>query len=266
MEYINVTLDILNKFSATKRMKELLAVAIFYKMRYSNSVVWAVTPGKLRKDLHIGKVKAERIYCDMKDCGMFSFDGSTVTISSFRDKAVKYTKKGKAYKGALVCKFEVKEYTLKELYNTINEKLFVFQVCAAEHNDCSMKGNCAKIGAKGEAITGEQFQKAIKMGKGSVYRIKKRLVEEGKISSSVAEVYSFDLRNKEEKDKVLQRTGKVKEDYRKGSMGYAVMPCRYAMTDRSETESFTHLIYGKQHTKVLQRNIEVDGFPDGFFA
>ncbi len=47
---------------------------------------------------------------------------------------------------------------MKELYNLINEKLFVYPICAAEHKDCCMKASDdGKIGAKGKAITIGQF-------------------------------------------------------------------------------------------------------------
>ena len=112
MQYINVNIELMKRFSSTKRMKELLALAIWFKMQHSNSVIWNVTTFKLRKGLHIGNVKAERLIQDMKDSDLFSVEGDKVVVSSFRDHTTKFTKKGREYHGSKVCKFEVREYTM----------------------------------------------------------------------------------------------------------------------------------------------------------
>lgn len=248
-------------------MKELLALAVWMKMQHSNSVIWNVTSSKLRKQLHIGKDKADRLIRDMKDSDLFSVNGSIVVVSSFRDCTTKWTRKGRVYHGAMVCKFEVGEYSLKELYNLINEKLFEFQICAAEHKDCCVKEhNQTSSSAKGKAITFKQFQKALSMGSGSVSRIKKRLIQSEKISSTVMELHSFDLRNEEEKKRILQRTGKQKENFTIGDLGFVVLPCSYSIEDRGVSDGFRHLIYGKQTNKVIQREANFAGIPDGFFA
>ena len=82
MQYINVNIELLKRFSSTKRMKELLALAIWFKMQHSNSVIWNVTTFKLRKGLHIGNVKAERLIQDKKDSDLFSVEGDKVDVSS----------------------------------------------------------------------------------------------------------------------------------------------------------------------------------------
>ncbi len=266
MRYINVTLEILNRFSSSKRAKELLAVAIWMKMQHSNSVIWNVTEYKLRKGLHIGKTKAGRLITDMRESDLFAVDGGNVAVSSFRDHTMKRTRKGRAYHGAMVCKFEVREYRLSELYNLINEKLFEFQICAAEHKDCLLKERNKPSSAKGKAITTMQFKDAIKMGSGSVCRIKKRLSAEGKISFTLAEKHCFDMRNDEERLRTLQRTGKRKQDFAIGNLGFVVLPCSYSITDRSVSDGFRHLIYGKQGAMATQRDISVNGMPDGFFG
>ena len=266
MQYINVTLELLNRFSSSKRAKELLAAAIWMKMQHSNSVIWNVTENRLRKQLHIGKDKAGRIIRDMKDSDLFSVSGNTVIVSSFRDHTTKTTKKGKTYQGAMVCKFEVREYSLKELYNIINEKLFEFQICAAEQKDCLLKEQDQPSSAKGKAITLKQFEAAIKMKSGSVSRIKKRLIARDAISSTLAEKHSFDARNEEERTRTLRRTGKRKADYRIGDLCFVVLPCSYSIKDRKVSESFRHLIYGKQTSRAAQKDINYCGIPDGFFA
>lgn len=267
MQYINVTIELLKAYSSSKSMKELLALAIWFKMQHSNSVIWNVTTYKLRKGLRIGKVKAERLIRDMKESDLFSVDGDKVVVSSFRVHTTKWTRKGKEYHGAMVCKFEVKEYTMKELYNLINEKLFVYPICAAEHKDCCMKASDdEKVGAKGKAITIGQFQKAINMCSGSVSKLKKKLIKEGKISSTLAEKHSFDVRNEEKTKRTLMRTGKKKADFVVGTLGFVVLACSYSVTDRMVSDGFRHLIYGKQTEKVIQKNMSVGGIPDGFFC
>ena len=267
MQYINITIDLLKAYSSSKSMKELLAVAIWIKMQHSNSVMWNVTEYRLRKELHIGKPKAERLIHDMKNDGLFSVDENKVVVSSFRDNTIKWTRKGREYRGAMVCKFEVKEYTLKELFNLINEKLFEFQICAAEHKDCCMKApEGEKVGAKGKAITIKQFQKALNTSSSSVSRIKKRLIASGRIDSTLAEKHSFDVRNKEEAERILLRTKKSKADFIVGTIGFVVLACSYSIADRAVSDGFRYLIYGKQSEKVIQRDMGVEGIPDGFFC
>lgn len=246
-------------------MKELLAVAIWMKMQHSNSVVWNVTASKLRKQLGIGKAKADRLIRDMKDSDLFSVNGNIVVVSSFRDKTAKITRKGTIYRGAMVCRFEAREYSLKELYNLINEKLFEFQVCAAEYKDCLKCSTKKGIGAKYHAITTIQFGMALNMGSGSVSRIKKRLVAERKIDSTYAQKHSFDMRNELERDRTLLRTGKSKEDFIIGDLGFVVLPCSYSLKDLGVSESFKHLIYGK-HKTCQRRIVNMGGLPDGFYA
>ena len=261
MQYINITIELLKAYSSSKSMKELLAVAIWIKMQHSNSVMWNVTEYRLRKELHIGKPKAERLIQDMKDDSLFSVDGNKVVVSSFRDNTIKWTRKGREFRGAMICKFEVKEYTLKELFNLINEKLFEFEICAAEHKDCCMKApEGEKVGAKGKAITIKQFQKALNT------RIKKRLIASGRIDSTLAEKHSFDIRNEEETKRTLLRTRKTKADFIIGTLGFVVLACSYSIADRAVSDGFRHLIYGKQSEKVVQRDMSIGGIPDGFFC
>lgn len=247
-------------------MKELLATAIWMKMQHSNSVIWNVSVTKLKNELHIGKEKARRLIRDMRDNDLFSVNGSICMVSTFRDQTIKRTRKGLAYRGAMVCKFEVRDYTLKELYNLINEKLFEFQICAAEHKDCLLK-ECEKpSSAKGHAITAKQFGKFIGMSVGSVVTIKKRLVGRNVISSTPAEKHSFDRRNEDEKKRILLRTGKQKEDFNVGDLGFVVLPCSYSIEDRRVSDGFRHLIYGKQNDRSIQRDLNIGGIPDGFFC
>lgn len=230
--------------------------------------MWGVTVTRLRKELRIGKVKAERLIRDMKGDNLFTVTGDKVVVSSFRDNTIKKTKKGKVYRGAMVCKFEVKNYTLKELYNLINEKLFEFQICAAEHKNCCMKapkGETVGVSVN-NAITIKQFQKALNMGSGSIGRIKKKLISEGRISSTLAEKHSFDIRNEEEKKRTLTRTRKQKADFVIGALGFVVLACSYSIADRAVSDSFRHLIYGKQKETVIQRDMSVGGIPDGFYC
>ena len=265
MRYINVTIELLHRYSSSKSMKELLAVSIWMKMQHSNSVMWNVSVTRLKNELHIGKDKARRLIRDMRGNDLFTVDGNKVVVSTFRDHTVKWTRKGRVYRGAMVCKFEIKEYTLKELYNLINEKLFEFQICAAEHKDCLLKEH-EPISAKGHAITIKQFGKAINMSDGSVVTIKKRLVGAGRISSIPAEKHSFDKRNEAERKRVLQRTRKQKEDFHIGDLGFVVLSCSYSIEDRMVSDGFRHLIYGKQKNRAIQKTLNAGGIPDGFFC
>ncbi len=259
-------MELLRRYSSSKSMKELLAIAIWMKMQHSNSVIWDVSVSRLKRELRIGKEKSRRLIRDMRDDDLFAVTGSKVVVSTFRDHTARRTRKGRVYRGAMVCRFEVKDYTLKELYNLINERLFEFQICAAEHKDCLLKERQRSVSAKGYAITSKQFGEAINMSVGSVSAIKRRLVGKGRISSTLAERHSFDRRNEDEERRVLQRTGKRKADFSIGDLGFVVLPCSYSIEDRSVSEVFRHLIYGKQKDRAIQRDMNVGGIPNGFFC
>ena len=99
-----------------------------------------------------------------------------------------------------------------------------------------------------------------------VYDSKKKLIKEGKISSTIAEKHSFDVRNEEETKRTLMRTGKKKADFVLGTLGFVVLACSYSVTDRMVSDGFRHLIYGKQKEMVIQKDMSVAGIPDGFFC
>ena len=126
--------------------------------------------------------------------------------------------------------------------------------------------NGEKVGAKGKAITIKQFQKALNTSSSSVSRVKKRLIASGRINSTLAEKYSFDIRNNEETKRTLLRTRKTKADFIIGTLGFVVLACSYSIADRSVSDGFRHLIYGKQSEKVIQRDMNIGGIPDGFFC
>ena len=248
MPNINITIELLRRYSSTKRMKELLAVAIWMKMRHSNSVMWNLTAYRLRKSLCIGKAKADRIMSDINESDLFSVSGNIIKVASFRDNCLKWTKKGKQYRGAMVCKFPVKDnYTLKELYNLINERLFELPLCAAEHKDCLLDNS----GAKGNAVTIKEFKAIVKMGHGSIVRLKRRLIHKGIISStSTKRVACIHYKNESHLKNILRSIGRIGVTFSYRMFHYILSTCAYNVISRDTVKSFRHLIYGK-HAETM---------------
>ena len=53
MDILNIPIDIIKRYKASKAEKELLAFAIGIKCLYSNSVLTDVTPYKVMKLFHV---------------------------------------------------------------------------------------------------------------------------------------------------------------------------------------------------------------------
>lgn len=241
MQYLNITIDLLRRYSLSKRMKELLGVAMWMKMQHSNGVMWNVTAYRLRKSLKVGKAKADRILKDMAYDELFLLKDRNVHVMSFRDHSPRQNRRGKDYRGAMVCKFPIRQdYTLKELYSLINERLFELPICAAEHKDCSQD----LAGASGKAITVGEFMTVLQMGHGSVVRIKKRLVKQGSIVVTPAErAACIHVRNTNEQHSILSRLGRMGFTFTYRTFRYIISIARYAINDADILKCFRHLIY-----------------------
>ena len=61
MDILNIPIDIIKRYKASKAEKELLAFAIGIKCLYSNSVLTDVTPYKVMKLFHVSHDKAKRL-------------------------------------------------------------------------------------------------------------------------------------------------------------------------------------------------------------
>lgn len=254
MQNLNITIELLRRYSSSKRMKELLGVAMWMKMQHSNGVMWNVTAYRLRKSLKIGKAKADRILKDMERNDLFVIRGKDVHVMSFRDQSPRRNRRGKDYRGAMVCKFPVRsDYTLKELYSLINERLFEFPICAAEHEDCSQD----HAGASGKAITVGEFMTVLGMGHGSVIRVKNRLVKQGTILVTPAErAACIHAKNVRAQKSLLSRLGRMGFTFTYKSYRYIMSIAKYIINDADIAKCFRHLIYSNSWDRATITDVQ----------
>ena len=248
-ENLNINIDILRRHSHSKDAKEALCFAIWCKMQHSNSVMFGMGTRQLMSFLRIGQPKAKLLLNAIKTDELFSVqDDGRFTVASFKDNTRKLNRYGRAYKGANMFTLEVnKEYTIKDIYNRLNELLFLRQIGSEEANSSHVSGrNTDKTrSCRSKFITIKQFQEGVGMSHGSVSGIKKRLKKKKEISSTYAELHMADRRSPGQVEKMLMRFGRKNPTFEKGDNVYVAIPCSYAITDRDAKRSCgRHIIYG----------------------
>lgn len=227
----------------------VLCFAIWCKMQHSNSVMFDMGTRQLMSSLRIGQPKVQLLLNAIKTDELFSVqnDGRFI-VTSFKDSTRKRNRYGRAFKGAKMFTLEVnKEYTLKDIYNRLNELLFLFQIGSEESNSSHVSGR--KIDktrlCRSKFITIKQFQVGVGMSHGSVSGIKKRLKKKEEITSTIAELHMADKRVPGQVEKMLLRFGRKNPTFEKGDNVYVAIPCSYAITDESAKRSCgRHKIYG----------------------
>lgn len=268
MNYLHIKMDLLRQYAygetsqEVKFRKEVMCFAIWCKMQHSNSVMFQLTKKDLKQRLGIGYQKANKLLKAVKEDDLFQELGNgRFLVKTFRDKNKKWNKKGGSYQGALVCRVPVnKDFTLKELYSIVNNILYTFVICGAKDNCFNVASNsrCVQM-----LLTTKKFMKVVNMGRSSISRIKKSLINDGKISSTLAEVHVADIRNEVEKNRTLQRFGRREFTFQKGNLGFIVIPCSYSIEDRDVDDTFMHKIYGYKKKRRVQEDYGYDGSVNG---
>lgn len=264
---LNIDINLIKRYAQNKQRKELFALAIWCHIQRVNATVFDFTVTKARKELRIGKAKAERLLNDANDDPLFSFNGTTIRAGSFRDKTPKYTRKQRRYCSAMVktIKFDTDhKYSLKELYDLINEILTLFPITAKEDKDClpqrgGLNNRCVqKTGdAKSRTLTLRKFCQNNGMSVSSSHRILKKLVADGKIDKTPS--CQFAVIGKEHVEQIessLNRAGVMNYTFEHNGLIYIVVPCSYSIVSRSITESYKHKIYGYHKDYTHGHNYE----------
>lgn len=252
---LNIRVDLVKQYacgySKVERSKRMtvLCFAIWCKMQHSNSVMFGMGTRQLMSSLRIGQPKAQLLLNAIKTDELFSVQNDgRFTVASFKDNTKKLNRYGRAYKGANMFTLEVnKEYTIKDIYNRLNELLFLRQIGSEEANSSHVSGrNTDKTrSCRSKFITIKQFQEGVGMSHGSVSGIKKRLKKKEKISSTYAELHMADRRVPGQVEKMLLRLGRKNPTFEKGDNVYVAIPCSYVITDRDAKRSCgRHIIYG----------------------
>lgn len=254
---VNISLDILKQYSDSKERKELLATGIAFHLWRSNGVVWNVTYRNLMEWLHIGKKKAKRLIVQMETDPMFDVNGTKVSVHSFRDKTQKRTKKGRRYSGAVCALIKAnRDYTLKELYDIINDLLLLARIKATTGLTPYPIEDSVQPRSY---LTCRSLAKTIGMGRSSVSRITKRLKDNGTIIKDPAIICAvLGMEHATEIKCILHRLGYHSISFQKGSNAWIVIPCGYAINDPEVLHSIRHKIYGYHkngHAKVSATSI-----------
>lgn len=251
---LNIDINLIKRYAGSKQRKELFAFALWCHIQRVNAVVYGITSSKLRKELSIGKTKADRIIADAKEDSLFEVNGTTFRAGSFRDKTIKFTRKQRRYQSALVKTIHFNtdhKYTLKELYDLINEILALFPIAAKEDKDClSQRGGhdnrCVHNfnDAKPRTLTLKKFSQNLKMSVSSCSRILKRLVSDGIISKYPSILFAvIDSGHRKDIVELLHRALVRTVTYIHNGLSYIVVPCAYSIAMRDISESYKHKIY-----------------------
>lgn len=234
----------------------VLCFAIWCKMQHSNSVMFDMGTRDMMRALHIGHTKAQMILQAIKSSELFSVqkEGRFV-VNSFKDNTIKRNKRGRVFKGANMFIIEVnKEFTLKEIYNRLNELLFLHQIGSMEANSSHVSAN--NRSCRYSYIPFSQLESAVGMSHGSISGIKKRLKGKKEISSTFAELHMADSRCEDQVKRLLAKFGRKNPSFVRDNNVYVCIPCSYAITDRNAKASCgRHIIYGYSGKKAIKKGI-----------
>lgn len=264
---LNVDINLIKRYSQNKRRKELFALAIWCHIQHVNATIFDFTVTRARKELSIGKAKAERLLDDAREDPIFRFNGTTIRAGSFRDYTIKYTRKQRRYCSAVVkaIKFDTEhKYALKELYNLINEILTLFPIAAKEDKDClpqrgGLDNRCVQkpCDAKSRTLTLRKFCQNNGMSVSSCHRLLAELAKGGKIRKSPSLQHTvISGEHKDEIEISIRRAGLMNYTFKHNGLIYIIIPCSYSILSRDVTESYKHKIYGyhKDYTHGQKRN------------
>lgn len=253
-KHLNIMVELVERYACgyskeerSKRMA-ILCFAIWCKMQHNNSVMFGMSLRQMKRTLHISQKKAQLLLDAIKTDELFvEKEGGRFMVASFKDDTIKRDKKGRIYKGAKMFTLEVnKEYTPKDIYNRLNELLFLYQIGSQEANSSHVSGNKKTNRlCRSTFITMKQLQGAVGMSHGSVSGIKKRLIKKEQISSTYAELHMANKRVPKQVQMMLRRFGRKNPTFEVGDNVYVCIPCSYSITSRDAKRSCgRHIIYG----------------------
>lgn len=134
MEHLNIPVELIKAYKASKSRKELLAFAVGIKCLYSNSVLTDVSAVKIMKLFHVSHAKAKRLLDEAKESTLFSYDPTfnQLRVNSFKDKSVKVSKTGVKYMSDYCYKLDKKDYSIGELCHVLTKVLLMDAIHAVQ--------------------------------------------------------------------------------------------------------------------------------------
>jgi len=244
---INIPKRLARKYFGTgkKSDAELFCFAVWVKTQRENSVVFGMNHKQVRYRCKVGKKKAIRLLQDAaEDKELFTVDGETIKVHSFRDKTAKTNRKKQEYFSDQCFKLKYRnDYTLREIYEILMEFLVLDPIVTHERKDCFISSDSTPSGAA-LPMTLKKVSENIGMSISTARRVIQRLKTKGVITVISAITFSCPIYYANEVAEVFRITGKREFTYIHHGIGYVVkQPCSYSIVNREVLDKFQHVIY-----------------------
>ena len=248
IDNLNIPIRILKEYKHSKASKECLAFAILLKTKYGDSSIKNVTTQKVMNVCHVSFAKAKRLIEYAKsDNKLFTVVENKITVNTFKDKELKYNRKGQSFMSDYCYKLPAKDYTFKEIYKLITIILIENTINASERK--SLSTDVKKCGAE---ITQKQMANSTGVSRSYISKITKTLAKEDNEGISIITKNKAEIKlamKTVNKDTILEfkkNTGRSKFIYnKKDGSAFYVIACRYNLVCRTETDKFKHVIYNQ---------------------
>ena len=251
MEIINLPIDLLNQYKASKPRKELLAFAIAIKCLHVNSVVTEASVKKIMRLFHVSNAKAKRLLEDAKSSSLFSYSERTnqLRVNTFKDKSVKVSKTGVKYTSDYCYKLERKVYSIKDLCRIITDVLIKNAIHAVQMDKLSQNGTINNSYAK-KGLNMRRLARIAGFSLGSTSRTISRMWQSKQIerTSHHANLVISSV-NEQTVNEWNKKTGsKPFFHNKKDNTGWEFIPTEYTLNDSDIR--FTHVIYSHSKRKT----------------
>lgn len=267
MDILNIPIDIIKRYKASKAEKELLAFAIGIKCLYSNSVLTDVTPYKVMKLFHVSHDKAKRLINGaLNDSFLFSVKGGSFLANTFKSKEIKRSigRTPFNYTSDYCYKLNKKEYSIRMLVHELNCIMLLCAVNSIDRDNFPQSNGKPKQKrcALTKDLTLRKLGNISGSSKSTAHRLMNEMFRNGVISKTRAHgemvIHTVNANTVEEWRK---RTGRKHFIYNpKDGSGWIVIPCSYSICDRGTTEKYKHVIYNHKK-RVESSNFKVSNHP-----
>lgn len=257
MDILNIPIDIIKRYKASKAEKELLAFAIGIKCLYSNSVLTAVTPYKVMKLFHVSHNKAKRLIDEAaNDSFLFTVKGNSFIANTFKSKETKKSigRTPFIYTSDYCYKLNKKDYSIRALVRELNRIMLLCAVNSIDRDNFPQSNGKPKQNrcALTKDLTLRKLGNISGTSKSTAHRLMNDMYSSGTLNKTSAHgemvISSVNSASVEEWRK---RTGRKHFIYNhKDRSGWIVIPCSYSIKDRNLTECFKHVIYN--HKKRIE--------------
>lgn len=260
-----------------KKLFELFAAAVLFKINHIHSVVGRIDNKVIRTELHCKHNVAQRILDGMKDSSFFVVNpkNKKVFIPSFKSLEVRtFGRKNKHFKSNsdYCVKIEKKRYTLREIKRVLRESLLENSIHTKQRKQVKRFGvldknmlSCVTV-AKEYVLTLKDLSDSFGLSKSSASRYITRLGNDNKVSKTliVAERVVPVLNDITAREWMERNPGRTLHAWhcRYGWSGWLCYGRIYDIVDRRVSESFKHVIWN--HKERISNIVSKLGqTPDG---